>query len=170
MLVRREALEAAGGIVAIKDAIIDDCALATRLKGQGPIWLGLTHRAESLRPYDSIEEIGRMVSRSAYAQLNYSPWLLAGTVVGMVLTYLAPWAALCGHGVMKGLGYGAYLMMALSFVPMLRYYRVSPLWAFALPFIGALYTLFTIQSAVQVWRGKGGMWKGRAQAMAGATQ
>jgi hopene-associated glycosyltransferase HpnB len=170
MLVRREALEAAGGIASIRDAIIDDCALATRLKRQGPIWLGLTHRAESLRPYGSIEEIGRMVSRSAYAQLNYSPWLLAGTVVGMVLTYLAPWAALFGHGAMKVLGYAAYLMMILSFLPMLRYYRVSPLWAFALPLMGAHYTRFTIQSAVQVWRGKGGMWKGRAQAMAGATQ
>ncbi len=171
MLVRREALEAAGGIAAIKDAIIDDCALATRLKAQGPIWLGLTHRAESLRPYGSMEDIGRMVSRSAYAQLRYSPWLLAGTLVGMVLTYVAPWAAaLFGHGAMKMLGVAAYLMMALSFVPMLRYYRLSPLWGFALPVIGALYTRFTVQSAVQVWQGKGGMWKGRAQAMAGATQ
>ncbi len=171
MLVRRDSLEAAGGIVAIKDAIIDDCALATRLKAQGPIWLGLTQRAESLRPYGSMEDIGRMVSRSAYAQLNYSPWLLAGTVVGMLLTYIAPfYAGLLGHGAMKALGLTAYLMMALSFVPVLRYYRLSPLWGFALPFIGAIYTRFTIQSAVQVWRGEGGMWKGRAQALAGATQ
>ena len=171
MLVRREALGAAGGIAAIRDAIIDDCALATRLKSQGPIWLGLTRRAESLRPYGSIRDIGRMVSRSAYAQLNYSPWLLAGTVVGMVITYLAPLAAaLFGHGAMKALGLAAYLMMAVSFAPMLRYYRLSPLWGFALPVIGALYTRFTLQSAMQVWQGKGGMWKGRAQAMAGATR
>jgi hopene-associated glycosyltransferase HpnB len=170
MLVRREVLDAAGGVAAIKDAIIDDCALATRLKSQGAIWLGLTHRAESLRPYGTIGDIGRMVSRSAYAQLDYSPWLLAGTVLGMVLTYLAPWAlALLGHGAIRVLGGAAWLMMALSFVPMLRYYRLSPLWGFALPLIGALYTVFTVQSAVQVWRGKGGMWKGRAQAMAGAT-
>jgi hopene-associated glycosyltransferase HpnB len=171
MLVRLDALEAAGGIAAIKDAIIDDCALATRLKAQGPIWLGLTQRAESLRPYETIEEIGRMVSRSAYAQLRYSPWLLAGTVVGMVVTYLAPWgAALFGHGAVQVLGGTAWLMMALTFAPMLRYYRLSPLWGVCLPVIGALYTRFTIQSAVQVWRGEGGMWKGRAQAMAGATQ
>jgi hopene-associated glycosyltransferase HpnB len=170
MLVRREALEAAGGVAAIQHAIIDDCALATRLKAQGPIWLGLTHRAESLRPYGSIGDIGRMVSRSAYAQLNYSPWLLAGTVLGMALTYLAPCAAaVFGHGVVQGLGVLAWLMMGLSFAPMVRYYRLSPLWGFALPLIGALYTLFTVQSAVQVWQGKGGMWKGRAQAMAGAT-
>jgi len=171
MLVRREALEAAGGIASIQHAIIDDCALATRLKAQGPIWLGLTQRAESLRPYGSIGDIGKMVSRSAYAQLNYSPWLLAGTLIGMVMTYLAPCAAaVFGHGAMQALGWAAWLMMALSFAPMVRYYRLSPLWGFALPLIGALYTLFTVQSAVQVWQGKGGMWKGRAQAMAGATQ
>jgi hopene-associated glycosyltransferase HpnB len=171
MLVRREALEAAGGVAAIQHAIIDDCALATRLKAQGPIWLGLTHRAESLRPYGSIGDIGKMVSRSAYAQLNYSPWLLAGTVLGMAATYLAPCAAaLLGHGAVQALGVLAWLMMGLSFAPMVRYYRLSPLWGFALPLIGALYTLFTLQSAVQVWQGKGGMWKGRAQAMAGATQ
>jgi hopene-associated glycosyltransferase HpnB len=171
MLVRRTALEAAGGVAAIQHAIIDDCALATRLKAQGPIWLGLTHRAESLRPYGSVGDIGKMVSRSAYAQLRYSPWLLAGTVLGMALTYLAPCAAaLFGHGAVKALGVLAWLMMVLSFAPMVRYYRLSMLWGFALPLIGALYTLFTVQSAVQVWRGKGGMWKGRAQAMAGATQ
>jgi len=171
MLIRREAFEAAGGVAAIKDAIIDDCALATRLKAQGPIWLGLTHRAESLRPYGSIGDIGKMVSRSAYAQLNYSPWLLAGTVLGMALTYLAPCAAaLFGQGAVRALGVLAWLMMGLSFAPMVRYYRLSPLWGFALPLIGVLYTLFTVQSAVQVWQGKGGMWKGRAQAMAGAKQ
>jgi len=171
MLVRRDALQAAGGVAAIQNAIIDDCALATQLKGQGPIWLGLTHRAESLRPYGSIGDIGKMVSRSAYAQLRYSPWLLAGTVLGMGLTYLAPCAAaLLGHGAVQALGVLAWLMMVLSFAPTVRYYRLSPLWGFALPLIGALYTLFTVQSAVQVWQGKGGMWKGRAQAMAGATQ
>jgi hopene-associated glycosyltransferase HpnB len=170
MLVRRTALEAAGGIGAIQHAIIDDCALARRLKAQGPIWLGLTHRAESLRPYGSVGDIGRMVSRSAYAQLDYSPWLLAGTVLGMALTYLAPCAAaILGHGAIQAMGAAAWLMMGLSFTPMVRYYRLSPLWGFALPLIGALYTLFTVQSAVQVWRGEGGMWKGRAQAMAGAT-
>ena len=93
MLVRREALERIGGIGAIRAEIIDDCALARLLKAQGPIWLGLTRRARSLRPYDGLREIGRMVSRSAYAQLDYSPLLLAGTVAGMALIYLVPAAA-----------------------------------------------------------------------------
>ena len=165
MLVRRDALEAAGGVGTIKDAIIDDCALAGRLKAQGPVWLGLTLRAESLRPYAGFGEVARMVSRSAYAQLGYSPWLLAGTVVGMAVTYLAPAAlALSLHGWAAAVGATTWLLMAVSFQPMLRLYRLSPLWGLALPLIGLLYTVFTLQSAVQVWRGRGGMWKGRAQA------
>ena len=167
MLVRRDALEAAGGVGSIKDAIIDDCALAGRLKAQGPVWLGLTLRAESLRPYAGFAEVARMVSRSAYAQLGYSPWLLAGTVLGMTLTYLAPAAlALSLHGWAGLIGAATWLLMAISFQPMLRLYRLSPLWGLVLPLIGLLYTLFTLQSAVQVWRGRGGMWKGRAQAEA----
>ena len=165
MLVRRSALEAAGGVASIRDAIIDDCALAGRLKAQGPVWLGLTLRAESLRPYAGFGEVARMVSRSAYAQLGYSPWLLGGTVLGMGLTYLAPaLLALSLHGWAAAIGAVTWLLMAVSFQPMLRLYRLSPAWGLALPLIGLLYTLFTLQSAVQVWRGRGGMWKGRAQA------
>ena len=167
MLVRREALEAAGGVAAIRGEIIDDCALAARLKAQGPIWLGLTDSAVSLRPYRSLAEIGRMVSRSAYAQLGYSPVMLAGTVTGMALVYLAaPIIALAADGPARWIALGAWGLMALAFQPMLAFYRRSPLWGLMLPLIGAAYTLFTLQSALQVWRGRGGMWKGRAQALA----
>jgi hopene-associated glycosyltransferase HpnB len=169
MLVRREALAAAGGIAAIRGEIIDDCALGAALKAQGPIWLGLTCTSVSLRPYLSLGEIGRMVSRSAYAQLRYSPWLLAGTVAGMLLVYAAaPVLAVLGHGWARWLGASAWALMAISFQPMLRYYRLSPLWGLALPLIGAIYTAFTVDSAIQVWRGRGGMWKGRSQALAAA--
>jgi hypothetical protein len=168
VLVQRGALARAGGIAAIRSEIIDDCALARRLKAVGPIWLGLTKRARSLRPYGGFREIGRMVSRSAYAQLGYSPLLLAGTVAGMVLTYLmAPMLTLFGSGLAQAVGLCAWLLMAIAFQPMLRFYRVSPLWGVALPAIAAAYTLFTVQSALEVWRGRGGMWKGRVQAMAG---
>jgi hopene-associated glycosyltransferase HpnB len=170
MLVRRKALEDAGGISSVRSEIIDDCALARRLKTRGPIWLGLTRRAKSLRPYGRFAEIGRMISRSAYAQLGYSPMLLAGTVVGMALTYLAPpMLALFVPGLARETGLCAWLLMALAFQPMLRFYRVSPFWGVALPAIGAAYMLFTLQSAFQVWRGRGGMWKGRAQAITGGT-
>ena len=165
MLVRREALAAAGGIASIRAEIIDDCALAGRLKAQGPIWLGLTRSSVSLRPYRSLGEVGRMVSRSAYAQLGYSPWLLAGTVAGMLLVYAAaPLLAIFAGGWARWLGLAAWAAMAASFQPTLRYYRISPLWGVALPLIGAIYTAFTLQSAIEVWRGRGGMWKGRAQA------
>ncbi len=169
MLARRDALNAAGGLAAIRGKIIDDCNLAGLMKRQGPIWLGLTQRAVSLRPYASLAEIGRMVSRSAYAQLDFSPWLLAGTLAGMAIVYLAaPLLALFAGGLASWLGLAAWTAMALAFQPVLKFYRRSPLWGVALPFIAALYSVFTLQSALETWRGRGGMWKGRAQAMESA--
>jgi len=171
MLVRREALKAAGGVEAIRAAIIDDCAMGRMMKTQGPIWLGLTERAESIRSYGGFKAIGRMVARSAYAQLDYSPLILFGTLIGMGLTYLAPpLLAIFGHGAARWLGLAAWAMMAISVQPMLRFYLRSPLWGPALPAIGALYSLYTVQSAVDVWTGKGGFWKGRAQAKAHKTE
>ncbi|HLG45171.1 MAG TPA: glycosyltransferase [Reyranella sp.] len=170
MLVRREALERAGGMASIRSEIIDDCALARRLKAQGPIRLGLTRRARSLRPYEGLWDIGHMVSRTAYAQLDYSPLLLAGTVAGMTITYLVPaLLALFGHGLTQAAGLATWLLMAIAFQPMLRFYRVSPLWGLALPAIAAAYTVFTVRSAIAVWRGRGGQWKGRAQARMGES-
>ena len=167
-LVRRTALEGAGGIAAIRSEIIDDCALARRLKGQGPIWLGLTRRATSLRPYGGFRKIGHMISRSAYAQLGYSPLALAGTVAAMGLVYFAPpLLALLSDGPARWLGLCAWLVMVITFQPMLHFYRRSPLWGLALPAIGAVYAFFTVQSAIDFWRGRGGLWKGRVQAIAG---
>lgn len=165
MLARSDSLAEAGGIAAIRRALIDDCALGALMKARGPIWLGLTEKAVSLRPYKTVGEIGRMVSRSAYAQLDYSPLKLVGVVLGMLLVYIAPLAAILTPGRTSWLGWATYTIMALSFQPMLRFYKASALWGLALPAIGAAYTVFTVQSAVQVWRGKGGLWKGRAQAM-----
>jgi hopene-associated glycosyltransferase HpnB len=165
MLVRRKALAKAGGLPAIRNALIDDCALAALLKREGPIWLGLTERVESLRPYPAIDDIRRMVARSAYAELRYSPLRLAGTLLGMALTYLAPpLLALFAEGPARYLGIVTWILMAAAFMPMLRLYRRSPLWGFALPLIAAFYTAFTVDSALQHWRGRGGAWKGRFQA------
>jgi hopene-associated glycosyltransferase HpnB len=165
MLARRDALDAAGGIEAIRHNIIDDCALGRAMKRQGPIWLGLTDRAVSLRPYEHISDIRHMVTRSAYAQLGYSPLALAGTMLGLALVYIAPvMTALFAWGVSQLAGWLARIIMAVMFLPMLRFYRLSPLWGLALPLIGAFYAVFTLESAVLYWMGKGGMWKGRAQA------
>jgi len=167
MLVRRTALETAGGIAQIRTRIIDDCALGALMKSQGRIWLGLTNRSVSLRPYEAVGDVGQMIARSAYAQLGYSQVMLAGTVLGMLLIFVAPPPlAVFARGWPQALGAAAWLLMAASLVPMLRFYRRSPLWGVALPIIGAFYTAFTLQSAIQFWRGKGGMWKGRPQAMA----
>jgi hopene-associated glycosyltransferase HpnB len=168
MLARRSALEKAGGIEAIRHNIIDDCALGRAMKRQGPIWLGLTDRAVSLRPYPHIADIRHMVTRSAYAQLGYSPLVLAATLLGLALVYLAPvMTALFAWGPSQLAGWLAWIIMALMYQPMLRFYRLSPLWGLALPLIGIFYAAFTVQSAIQHWSGRGGMWKGRAQADAG---
>jgi hopene-associated glycosyltransferase HpnB len=167
MLVRRDVLSQAGGMAAIRSALIDDCTLAKELKAHGPIWIGLTERVRSVRAYPALADIRRMVSRTAYAQLRYSPLLLAGTVLGLALTYVAPvLLAVFAGGVARVLGLAAWLAMALAFQPTLRFYRTSMLWGLALPAIAAIYMAFTVDSAYQHARGRGGMWKGRAQANA----
>ncbi len=169
MLVQRAALEAAGDIAAIRQEIIDDCALARRLKPQGRVWLGLTNRSQSIRPYQTLSEVRQMVARSAYAQLGYSRLVLAGTILGMLTIYAAaPFVALFAWNSAQIAGWVTWILMSLAFQPMLRFYRLSPLWGFALPLIGAVYAIFTLDSAFQFWRGRGGMWKGRTQAMGSA--
>jgi hopene-associated glycosyltransferase HpnB len=166
MLVRRAALARAGGIGSIRHALIDDCALAARLKRQGPIWLGLTERVQSLRTYPAFADIRRMVARSAYAQLRFSPWLLAATIALLALAYLAaPLIALAGSGLARWIAVGTWMLMGFAFWPTLRFYGLRPLWAPALPAIAAVYLVFTIDSAVQHARGRGGLWKGRVHAL-----
>jgi hopene-associated glycosyltransferase HpnB len=165
MLVRRDALRQAGGMAAIRGALIDDCTLAKLLKAHGPIWIGLTERVRSLRAYPAIGDVRRMVARTAYAQLRYSPLLLGGTVLALALTYLAPVGlTLFAAGLAETLGIVAWAIMAFAFMPTLRFYRLSRLWGLALPVIAAIYMAFTVDSAYQHARGRGGMWKGRAQA------
>jgi len=165
MLARRDALEAAGGVEAIRGSLIDDCALARALKPRGPIRLSLTERVSSIRSYTDFHEIRRMVTRSAFAQLSYSPWLLAFTVAAMLLVFVAPvLAAVFGHGSARTCGWLTWTIMAVIFQPTLRFYGLSPAWGPALPGIALVYTGFTIESAIQYMRGRGGLWKGRVQA------
>jgi hopene-associated glycosyltransferase HpnB len=162
MLVDCDALARAGGIAAIRDAVIDDCALASKLKPCGPIWLGLTERVRSIRPYPRLGDIRKMVARSAYAQLKYSPIVLLGMVTGLALVYAAPvLLALFGSGIAQPLGIASWVLMATAFAPTLRFYGMSLLWAVALPAIAVLYMAFTIDSAVQHARRGGATWKGR---------
>lgn len=165
MFVDRAALARAGGIKMIADAIIDDCAMGVVMKQQGPIRLQLTHRSVSIRPYGDWRDIAAMVARSAYAQLQYSPLLLAGTLAGMAIVYLLPpLLALFGGGLPWFDGLMAWAIMAVLYQPMLHFYRRSPLWGIVMPAIAAFYTAATLMSAAEHRQGRGGMWKGRAQA------
>ena len=160
VLIRRETLARIGGIAAIRGALIDDVTLATAVKrAGGKIWLGHSGLARSIRPYPHVGEIWRMIARSAYVQLRYSPLLLAGTVLGLALLFVVPpVATFTGHW----LGLAAWVVMAATFVPTLRRFRLSPLRAPLLPLAGLFYAAATIGSALDHHRGRGVVWKNRA--------
>ena len=166
VLVRKESLEAAGGIDSIRNALIDDCALARRVKKQGAIWLGLADGTRSIRPYDGLRGIWRMVARTAFTQLSYSRSLLAATLLGMMIIYLAPvvtlvWGLIAGAWLAAALGGIAFAMMLFAYWPTARLYGPPVPEVFLLPVAGLLYTLMTVDSAFRHWRGAGGGWKGR---------
>jgi hopene-associated glycosyltransferase HpnB len=176
MLVRASALTAAGGFAPIRDARIDDVALGRLLKrAGGRCWLGLTTDVLSMRPYDRLADIWDMVARSAYTQLRYSLALTATVVLGLSWLYLLPPAAaiaglallaagasaVAGAAWLAAAGLAGWLLMAVSYVPMLRLYRLSPLRGLTLPLIAALYGAMTADSARRHLRGRGGEWKGR---------
>jgi hopene-associated glycosyltransferase HpnB len=166
MLARRAALQNAGGIDAVRAELIDDCALARRMKRQGPIWLGFSSAVRSVRRYRSFDDVRRMVARTAYCQLGYSAPMLALTAIGLTITFVAPVVfALGSHGAAHGFGLAGWALMVVAFQPTLRRYRASPAWGVALPAIALVYLCFTVDSAIQHFRARGGMWKGRAQAM-----
>ena len=180
MLVRRRALEAAGGLAPIRGSLIDDVALGRLLKrppARGRTWLGLTTDVESIRPYRGLADLWNMVARSAYTQLRYSPFLLAGTIIGLAWLYVVPpvsaiagLAGLAGLGALAGgagpalcaaAGPAGWAVMTATFVPMLRLYRLSPLRAPGLPVIAVMYAAMTADSARRHYAGRGGAWKGR---------
>ncbi len=166
ILVRPEALERAGGMEAIRREVIDDCALARKVKDRGGrIWLGLSAGTRSIRPYGSFAGIGRMISRGAFNQLRHSAILLLLALLGLSATYLFPPALLFfSHQRLPAfLGSAAWVLMIVCFLPTLRFYRLNPLWAFALPSVALFYMAATLHSAFMYWTGRGGEWKGRIQ-------
>ena len=171
MLLRPAALESAGGIAAVRGEIIDDCALARAIKRSGGrIWLGLAEETESMRPYGSFAEVGRMIARTAFSQLGHSVLTLLVCVVGLGITFLVP-PALPASRVLAAalLGAGAWLLMTATYAPMVRFYRLNLLWALTLPLAALFYLGATVDSALQYWSGRGGRWKGRVQDPAAPT-
>lgn len=169
VLLKRSALERIGGLASIRSEVIDDCALAKAVKSTGgKVWMGLTRKSASLRAYETFAEIRDLIARTAFTQLRYSLLLLVGAILGMFLTYVAPVALLFAHdSTARVLAGTAWLLMTLSFLPTVRFYRLSWLWAPLLPLVALFYTYATWLSALRYWMGKGGQWKGRAQASSG---
>jgi hopene-associated glycosyltransferase HpnB len=166
ILLKRPALERIGGLAAIRGEVIDDCKLARAVKRTGGgIWMGLTRKSISLRTYTSFTEIQDLIARTAFTQLAYSWLALAGTLLAMLVTYLLPVIfTFSARPVLWRLGLAAWALMAITYLPTVRFYRLSPLWAAALPVAAGFYTYATWLSAVRYWLGRGGQWKGRAQA------
>lgn len=163
ILVRRRALENIGGIQAIRSTLIDDVALAKAVKKGGKIWLGHSALARSIRPYPDVRDVWRMITRTAYTQLQYAPLLLILTVLGMVVVWLVPpFAAIFDDGWSRTFGLLAWIGAMAAFLPTLQRFGRNPVWALALPLIAAFYTAATVASAIAYHRGRGAVWKNRA--------
>ena len=158
-------LEKAGGFESIRGEIIDDCGLAGRVKkAGGRLWLGVSRETRSIRGYATFSKLRDMISRSAFNQLRHSWLMLIVSIVGMVLTFVAPLALVWAKDrTASWIAATACIAMFASYVPVLRLHRVNPLSALTLPFAAMFYTYATVHSAVNYRRGKGGEWKGRAQ-------
>lgn len=164
MLARRSALARIGGFEAIRGELIDDCSLAAKIKAGGSIRLDLADDSVSLRPYDDWQSLWNMIARSAYTQLHYSPLMLTGATLGMILTYLAPPLLALAGGAALWPAWLAWILMAASYRPMLREYR-QPAWlAPLLPVTALFYLGATLDSARRFYLRRGGQWKGRTQA------
>ena len=169
ILIRRTALERIGGIERICGELIDDCALARAVKHSGGrVWLGLSDTAASIRPYGTFGEIGRMISRTAFTQLNHPFLLLTATVAGLALTYLAPplLPSPPRADAANGMGAMAWLLMTAAYLPAVRYTNRHSFWAPLLPAIALFYLGATLHSAIAHTQGRGGQWKGRTQSPA----
>jgi hopene-associated glycosyltransferase HpnB len=163
ILIRRRALRRIGGIESVRGALIDDVALAAAVKRGGRIWLGHAALARSVRPYPSIADIWRMVTRTAFVQLRYSLPLLALTTFGMILIWLLPPAlALFGRGAAFWCSLAAWVILSACYLPTLTRFDQPPLWAPFLPLVAAFYMAATIGSAANHYLGRGVAWKGRA--------
>ncbi|WOO41958.1 glycosyltransferase [Rubellicoccus peritrichatus] len=166
MLVSGQALEKIDGPRAIQADLIDDCALGSAIKQSGfSIRLDLTRDSHSLRGYPKLADAWNTVARTAYTQLGYSPLKLIGSVVGLAWLFFIPVASFLSPDLLTALLGGiTWLIMSLTFLPMVKFYRVNPFWLFALPFITIIYLGATIDSALRYHKGQGGQWKGRSQA------
>jgi hopene-associated glycosyltransferase HpnB len=171
ILLETRLLDRIGGFQVLRDALIDDCALARRVKALGvATWVGVTHGARSTRHYDDLASIWNMVARTAFTQLHYSMGILLGCTAIFMIAFWMPLAALfspeIGARVVAAL---ALATMMAAYIPTVRFYRLSALWSLALPLIGTLYLAMTWTSAVRYWSGRRSQWKDRLYARASGS-
>jgi Glycosyl transferase family 21 len=167
ILLRRAALERAGGLAAIRSEVIEDCALARAVKQSGgKIWMGLTRSSSSRAGAGTFMAIRDMIARTAFTQLGYSSLRLMTSLVGLFATFLLAGVVYITttEGIPFVLSDSAIFLMILTFVPTVRFFKISPFWALTLPIAAIFYGYATCVSAVRYWLGGGGQWKGRAQA------
>ena len=164
ILMETRVLDEIGGFNSLRGELIDDCALAKRVKSKGyKTWMGLSHSVRSLRPYEKLRTIWEMVARTAFTQLHYSGLLLALCTAIMVLSFVVPGLGLfLPSGMAKFFSALGLAIMILCYLPTLKFYGLPGRWALALPLIGILYLAMTWTSAMRYWLGGGSHWKGRA--------
>lgn len=166
LLLRSGAFERIGGMAVICGEVIDDCALARAMKESGgKLYLGLTRASVSLRGYTNFTEICDLIARTAFTQLRYSFVLLVATLIGLFATYLLAWILFFTDPEPGWLlASTAISIMSATFGSTVRFYGLPWGWALTLPFAAIFYGYATCVSAVRYWLGRGGQWKGRAQA------
>ena len=149
----------------IKDKVIDDCNIAKKIKEKGNIWLGLTEKVCSRRCYKNLSEIWKMVSRTAYEQLRFSPLYLCLSILGMCIIYLYPVLAIFFyeeiHLSLFLLNILTILILVISFRPTVNFYKLTSFYYFSLPFASLIYIMMTFTSAFNFHFRKGNVWKGR---------
>lgn len=163
ILIKTAKLRAIGGFQTLKHELIDDCSLARKVKQhQGKTWIGLTHTAISHREYTHFSMIWDMVTRTAFTQLYYSINLLLLCTVLMTIAFILPFIAIFEEQQTNQLiGAVTFLLIWGTYIPIVRYYSISPLWTLTLPFAGIIYLVMTWDSAIQHWKGKSAIWKDR---------
>ena len=151
----------------IKNKVIDDCNIAKFLKKKGAIWLGLTNLVKSRRTYQNLNDIWKMVSRTAFEQLNFSIITLLICCLGMFLIYLTPYFILTisFFDLEKNLmiiNLLTIFLMTIVFIPIMKFYRVDQKYLAFIPLFSSLYIIMTCSSAINHYSKKGNKWKGRS--------
>jgi hopene-associated glycosyltransferase HpnB len=170
ILIESTVLQEIGGFAAIRAALIDDCALAGKVKRAGyPIWLGLSHSVRSQRSYVSLHSFASMVTRTAFTQLAYSTVLLMVVTLLMLLLFVVPVLGLLPLRLgelppLAPIGLLALLAMFASYLPTVRFYGLPLAWSLTLPLAALLFLGMTWCSAAHYWRGRKALWKDRVYA------